>query len=543
MDTDDPRPQPPARPSMSGALFAVPDVRGRWPAAIRAGLAFAIPAAVLYLLGFDRDCLLATLGGFAALYGEKRPYRVRWRAVSTAGAVLVATTAGYGALGAWAGPSATSPENLVVIIALVAGAAVTAFCLNALRLGPPGPFFFVLTAAIASVVTRHGVDLTPLVLASGAGAVASLVVSMAPALWRPHGPETAATAAAIRAVEDYLDDNRSTAPAHRHGVALSTLHAWSVLHDAAATNSALAQQLWESMRRWHGARQPVDLAPPLPRPSVAHRLRIAARRFNHAEVTTARVASAAFAAGAISIATGLSRPDWAILGAVLVLQLGPDRIRGVVRGAHRLIGTVAGLGVFVALHLLDLGVPTLIVVIAALNLLIELTIVGNYAVAVTFITPLAMLMGDPAVDITIPVRDRFLETLLGVVCAIAAMWLVLGRAHRRTWRYADEAVVGGIDDVLDGAATQPVGSPRSMTLRRDLQWSLLEAEMAATDAAGNEPGWARRRWAAHVALCQVGHEVLTWCWRADPDRPLDTAIAGMLSERRLLLTDHAPPGR
>ena len=71
----DPRPAPPPRPSIRRAFFAVPDIRGRWAAALRAGLAFAIPAAALYLVGFERDALLAALGGFAALYGEKRPYR------------------------------------------------------------------------------------------------------------------------------------------------------------------------------------------------------------------------------------------------------------------------------------------------------------------------------------------------------------------------------------------------------------------------------------------------------------------------------------
>ncbi|OPX12689.1 hypothetical protein B1964_21080, partial [Gordonia sp. i37] len=85
-----------------------------------------------------------------------------------------------------------------------------------------------------------------------------------------------------------------------------------------------------------------------------------------------------------------------------------------------------------------------------------------------------------------------------------------------------------------------VGAPESLIARRDLQWTLLESEMAATDAAGDEPPWARKHWAHHVAVCQVGYETLSWCWRADQSRSLDPTLVGMLTERRLLLGPPAP---
>ncbi|MGC4933508.1 FUSC family protein [Gordonia sp. DT30] len=532
MENDDRLPRPPARPSIRRALLAVPDIRGRWEPAIRAGLSFALPATALCVAGLERDALLAALGAFAALYGEKRPYRVRWRAVTTAALVLVAAVAGYGALGAWAGPDATIARNMVVVAALVAGAAVASFTATAIRLGPPGPYFFVLTAAVASVVTRHGVDLGPVVIATAAGGLGSLIVSMAPALWRPHAPETAATLAAMTAIEGYLEDNSGADRARRHGVAFSTLNAWSVLHDAAATNGALARQLWESMHRLHGVRKTDALVAPLGRPTILHRLRGAAEPYSHAQVTAVRVTAAALCAGVISVLVHLSRPDWAILGAVLVLQLGPDRIRGVIRGSHRLLGTIVGLGLFVVFHLLDLGIPALIVLIAILNVLIELTVVGNYAVAVTFITPLAMLMGTPESNITIPVRDRLLETFLGVGLAIAAMWVVGRHAHRKTARRADAAVLDDVGRTLATITAEPVGTSRSLTIRRDLQWTLLEAEMSATDAAGDEPEWARAHWPHHAAACQVGYDTLSWCWRTDRDRSLDPVIAGLLADRR-----------
>lgn len=526
-----PTPHPPARPPVRRLFFAVPDVRGRSAAAVRAGLAFALPALALYGAGFGRDALLAALGGFAVLYGEKRPYRVRWRVISTASVTLAGIAAGYGYLGHWAGAAASIGQDLVVVAALTLGAALVVFVVNAMRLGPPGPFFFVLTAAVASVVTRHGVTPASLTAAAAAGAVGSLAVGMAPALWRPHGPESAATDAAMAAVDGYLSDNRATDPARRHGVALSTLHAWSVLHDSAQTDGRLAQQLWLSQHRFHDA-QPGAYAPPLPRPSVAHRLRTAMRRDSHASVVTIRVLVTTTLAGCLSLAFGLTRPDWAILGTVLVLQLGPDRIRGSLRGAHRLAGTVLGLAVFVALHALDMSVPWLIVVITLLNVLIELTIVGNYAVAVTFITPLAMLMGNPDGSIVVPVRDRFLETLLGVTLAVAALWLLLPRMHRATLRRADHDVLDACAPILDDRSPLVVGSPVMATARRDLQWSLLEAEMAATDSASDEPQWARGRWPQHLTTTQIGYDVLTACWQTPTGSALSGPVADDLTIRR-----------
>ncbi|MGV9711411.1 FUSC family protein [Gordonia sp. NPDC003424] len=528
-----PKPAPPPRPAVRQLFFAVPDVRGRWGAASRAGLAFALPAVALYAAGFGRDSLLVALGGFAMLYGENRPYRVRWRVISTGSVVLVAVATGYGQLGRWAGADAGTARDLVVVAALAIGAGIVVFVVNAMRLGPPGPFFFVLTAAIATVVTRHGVDPMVLAMCAAAGAVASLIVGMAPALWRPRGPESAATGAALAAVEEYLSDNRSADPARRHGVALSTLHAWSVLHDSAQTDSKLAQQLWISQHRFHDARpdETGSWAPPLPRPGVAHRLIVALHWHGHATVTTIRVVVTAALAGGLSVLFGLSRPDWAILGTVLVLQLGPDRIRGSLRGAHRLVGTVLGLVVFSVLHLLDLQVLGLIVVIAILNVLIELTIVGNYAVAVTFITPLAMLMGNPEGGLFVPVRDRFLETLVGVVLAVASMWLLLPRAHRRSLRLAHDEVLGACGPIVDETDRSPVGSPRMQTARRDLQWALLESEMAATDSASDEPYWARGQWPHHLNVVQIGYDTLGACWRTEPGRPVDAAVADELIDR------------
>ncbi|MGB3699346.1 MAG: FUSC family protein [Gordonia sp. (in: high G+C Gram-positive bacteria)] len=520
---------PPGRPSVRALLWTRPSVRGRWAPATRAGLAFMLPAMILLGCGLERNAILVALGSFAVLFGERRPYRIRWKAIVTAGLLLVATSASFGALGAWAGPADSIPRESVTVLALAALTAVSVFGVNALRLGPPGPFFLIMVGGVAVIAARHGTSIGLLVLATAAGAVSSLLVSMAPALWRPHGPEMAATEAALAESERFLAANRE--PSRRHGVASSTLNAWSVLHDAAQTDGELAHRLWQTHHRVHGVETGPTMTAPLPRPAVAYRLRSAARPDSHATVTAARAATTALIAGAISVFAGLGRPDWAIMGAVLILQLGPDRVRGSVRGLHRVLGTLIGLAIFAVLHTLDLHTAALIVCLAVLNVMIELTVTTNYALAVTFITPLALLMGAPSQPLADQMLSRTLETLLGVGLAIAAAWLLFPHVHRRTLRSADEAARSACSGLLNLAAANPPMSPLMRLARRDLQWQLLESEMAATDSANDEPSWSREYWPSHAAVRAVGYATLSACWQTPAEELIPASVRQELTAR------------
>lgn len=519
---------PPARPAFNDLLWVRPSTRGRWAPAARAGLAFLLPALVLLASGAGTDAVLAALGSFAVLFGERRPYRIRWKTILTAGLLLVVVATLFGTLGTWVGPSTSIPRELVVVAALGALTAAGVFGVNALRLGPPGPFFLVLVGGIAALVGRAGVPTSSVVLYTAAGAVAALAVSMAPALWRPHEPETAATEAALAEIEQFVADNRE--PSRRHGVASSTLNAWSVLHDASQTDGDLALRLWRSHQRVHAA-DTAALIAPLPRPSIRQRVRFAWHPSSHAAVTALRTTAAALLAGGISVLAGLGRPDWAVVGAVLVLQMGPDRVRVGVRGLHRVLGTAAGLAIFAALHLLDLHTGVLIAVLAVLNVLIELAVTTNYALAVTFITPLALLMGAADLPLGEQMASRIGETALGVALAVAMTWLLFPRAHRSTLKSVDDAVREACLAVLGAAPDEPPASPEMRARRRDLQWQLLEAELAATDSAHDEPAWAREYWPHHAAVRSVGYDSLSACWQAGPDTPVSPPVIAELHGR------------
>ncbi|MFT4080972.1 MAG: FUSC family protein [Nocardioides sp.] len=124
-------------------------------------------------------------------------------------------------------------------------------------------------------------------------------------------------------------------------------------------------------------------------------------------------------AGAAATASGIGRPYWAMVSAVVPL-VARDLSTQLVRGLHRVIGT--GVGLLVAWVLLELGPPSwaTILIVAALQLVIELLVARNYALALMCITPLALLMVHMVAPIPIGqlLADRGAETVIGVVIGL-----------------------------------------------------------------------------------------------------------------------------
>jgi hypothetical protein len=123
--------------------------------------------------------------------------------------------------------------------------------------------------------------------------------------------------------------------------------------------------------------------------------------------------------GAIATGVGIGHPYWAMVSAVVPL-VAKDVSRQLIRGVHRIVGTALGLGVSAVLLALDLTGPGLIAAIVALQVGAELLVGRNYAVALTCITPLALLMGQLVVPqpIGVLLADRGIETVIGVVIGV-----------------------------------------------------------------------------------------------------------------------------
>jgi len=133
-----------------------------------------------------------------------------------------------------------------------------------------------------------------------------------------------------------------------------------------------------------------------------------------------RYALAVLVAGSVATGLGIGHPYWAMVSAVVPMAA-RDLAGQLVRGAHRLLGTLVGLGLAAALLALPLHGVLLVAVVVLLQVGAELLVGRNYGLALVFVTPLALLLGQLAV--THPagplLRDRGLETLVGVVVALA----------------------------------------------------------------------------------------------------------------------------
>jgi uncharacterized membrane protein YccC len=138
-------------------------------------------------------------------------------------------------------------------------------------------------------------------------------------------------------------------------------------------------------------------------------------------------------AGGIATGLGWQHPYWAMVAAVTVLS-GPDLTSRLTRGVNRVVGTTLGLAVAAPILLWAPQGVWAVLVIVVLQVLTELVVGRNYAVALLFITPLALMMGQlvhtaPAGPL---LRDRLFETVLGALVGALVLLLVPDRLRRWT---------------------------------------------------------------------------------------------------------------
>src|SRR5699024_6649231 len=132
-----------------------------------------------------------------------------------------------------------------------------------------------------------------------------------------------------------------------------------------------------------------------------------------------RYAGAALVAGALGLASGLPFPYWAQIAAVVPLSA-PGRPAQVERGLHRVVGST--LGIITTGFLLSFPAEAwqLVVWVVILQFLAEMYVLRNYALALLFITPLALLMVQLAhpQPVGAMLQARVLETAIGVAVGI-----------------------------------------------------------------------------------------------------------------------------
>ncbi|MDQ0578082.1 FUSC family protein [Streptomyces rishiriensis] len=256
---------------------------------------------------------------------------------------------------------------------------------------------------------------------------------------------------------------------------------------AAATLLSVLDQAWRTRR---GQPEPVHN-------NRAARARTAARlavAFNPAGspfvLMALRSAGAVATAGAVSILLGLERPYWAMATAAAVLSRGNQTSTAANRALQRLLGTLAGCLLAALLLMAHPRAWAAALVLAALTFATELFVSRNYALAMVFVTPMALLLVDaagPAQPVGALLTSRAVETFLGCAAALAASYAVTWQWARRHQNQALVLVLHTSADIL--AADETAGSQRRLgrlaaaVHRLQLVSERTRAERAAVSAA------------------------------------------------------------
>ncbi|WP_047241456.1 FUSC family protein [Corynebacterium epidermidicanis] len=554
-------PEPlPAAPNPWRLFTAFNTPGPRWPGALRAALSMLLPGAVALLLGFDAEMVLITAGSCTVIYGEGHPYRARITIMSVVAALLIV---GSG-MGAFVGETvwghiragATNWWLLLTAVFATAIAAVLVFCANALRLSPPGAFFIVMIASASTMTPRLGVEPLEVAMWCACGALTGIAVGMFPALIHPAKPETNAVDVLEKAVRSFKEaDGGSIAKRHQAETALA--NAWFALADARIVSGgrvikpsgaelvqrALAAQAeLVQVNRERKLSNEADtagdqptyvdstrLAIPHTRPTVTYRLYRSSNWHSHATITTLRVVIASLAASVASIALGFDRPDWAVVSVVMTLQWGPELIPGTIRGVHRMVGSIVGIGLFSLIYLAQPNPCVLLLCLATAQFYAEVFVVRNYAITVIFTTPLALLMGGATHGALGPTLvSRISETALATFFAVAVLWLLFRNAESIQHRNLVRRCYSAMGNLIGALTTKTPA--QSLEYRRDLQYELLGERRAIQSLAADIRHSARAHWAEHLDVQSTGYYLLDYA-NAHADRELTLEEIGELASR------------
>jgi hypothetical protein len=327
-------------------LFTFRESPVRWPIAIAAGLAIGVPIAALTLLGQPQLGLIASTGGFTALYFGDRPRRER--------AVLLPFIAiGFvvaGVIGVAVASSIVLSLGALFVLTVIGSTILLGF-----GAGPPGGLFFMLVAGAS-------IRLTAPSRLGGVGLHGGLVIGML----------------AIGATIAYL-------------IVMIPLLVPTVRERDFAAHA--------NRQRFH-----FDLS-------------------GDTRVIVIRLAIASAIAVLVSSPLGVHRTYWVLLTVIAILQNGRRLRLTALRGIHRVLGTLAGLGLFALVLLWGPKGLLLALLLAVLQFIVQLVVIRNYGLALIFITPLALTIaaqGDPG-DVGTVIATRVVDTLLGAAIAMVVL--------------------------------------------------------------------------------------------------------------------------
>lgn len=551
-------PRPPTlREALRGLLVLRPAPPRRWWFSLRAALCMGTPLAAGVVAGDAHAGLLASLGGFTALYGSGRPFAYRARMLALVALSLAAAVV-LGLL------FAEVPWAAVPALALYAMLA-TWVC-NAVQVGPPGAYLFLLTCAAAAAMPRgHVAPVHAALLVLGGGAFA-WCVHMAGALVAPRGPERMAVASAAQAVAAYIAATGSAREeAARHAAALALHQTWAALvsqQPMRGRRDGRLSRLRAINRDLHllfadvlaaraqGAPPPIDAATrieslhaeardpqlarapypgglvPLGHPGAGAALLDALRNDAIARRVVLRVGVATAVAATLGAWFHLERAYWAVAAAVLMLHQGFDWTRTRMRALERLLGTWVGLLMAWAILLWAPHGAWLVATVMGLQFALEMLVVRHYALAAVFITAVALTIASGGSRVAHPdeyLMARGVDTLVGCIVALLVFRALPPPAAtdipQRVARCCE-----GVAAVVALLARGEVTSQPAREARRDLQrlgFALDHAYEAGVTTSRAQRLAAERQWPAVAATQRLVYRTLSACWALERLAPAE----------------------
>lgn len=193
--------------------------------------------------------------------------------------------------------------------------------------------------------------------------------------------------------------------------ALSPVADWRVFMERCVLAAVGAAVAWLICRATDSLRS--NAAPPAPPAAPA-------RPFSHALIAAGRIAGCAACAGLLAHAAGAAYPGWAAIGATAVLQ-GGHLHATMHRALQRIGGTVLGAAIAGLILSAHPSFWTVLLAVAALQVVTEVVIGFNYGLGLVAVTPMALLMtslGSASAATAMPTA-RVLDTALGALVGLA----------------------------------------------------------------------------------------------------------------------------
>ncbi|MFF1261255.1 FUSC family protein [Streptomyces sp. NPDC058321] len=511
-----------------GGFFALRRIPGTVRPKLVASAISTLTVLVSCVLFGPQIGLVSMMGAMTALWESGRPL---WARVRNGLLVATAMTACMSA-GVLVGPYRWALVPASVLIILVVSVLYYAFMLTT----GPSPVMLFYSAVLGTYFGADPEVGRQVVGVTAFAAFLTAVLVLLPLIFGAHRPERSAVADAERAVAAYEELGAAESAVlreHRNQAYVAVNHAWLTLQSAwpgvrSSRHRALAQELLQLNRALastllrrlglSGAIRPLTADTPLltGRPGWRFLLSHALRQGSVAWFTSWRMALAAAVAGTVSLTVGIGHPYWAILTATVVILQWMDRVTTTRRAAHRAVGTLLGVGVVWAISSLHPSswwtVAIVIVCLVGQNIVLPM----NYAFGLALITPMSLLAVDAAQaggSVESLMRDRFIDTLIGVATSVAVAWGTSRFFPRRLVRAQSQRTAVAAEALEKiNASGDPFGA-RGQQARVELQYELVHQVSVLERAVRDDPRLADCADAEH-RVADEGYAALGRAWQA-----------------------------